>query len=113
MTHLDPEFLGLPDCINETLRHWNIKLSRFSPIFLVEHNTLINFLDAMIKWSVKIMEIIINHQNNQYLNISVDQFCCFPACEVFPSISKNDERALLIIIIDRQLHPIAVWKPND
>ena len=61
----------------------------------------------MIKISVKIMEIIIYHQNNNYLNISIDQLCCFPACEIFPSISENDERALLIIIIDRQLHPIA------
>ena len=55
------------------------------------------------------MEISIHHQNNQYLNISVDQLCGFPACEIFPSISENDERALLIIIIDRQLHAIAVF----
>ena len=46
-------------------------------------------------------------QNNNYLNIGVNQLWCFSASELFSSISEDDERALLLIIIDRKLHPIA------
>ena len=58
--------------------------------------------------------MIINfQQNNMYLNISVDQLCCFSANEIFTSISENDESALLLIIIDRQFYAVAVSKASN